>query len=291
MEVVVFGAAGQLGSALRRLAGPALGVHAVPRTVDVADREAVAAALAAAPGAAVINAAAVTDVDGSEGDPRQAILTNTLGPAVLALACRERGLPLVHISTEAVYRGDQRTPYREDDACDPVSAYGISKLAGDQLVCDLHPTAWVVRTSWLYAPHSASNFPHRLQAQLRAHSQPISVVTDVVGNPTPAALLAEAVLALIAAAPAPGVYHVCCREPATKFAWAQEIAGSLGYPRDRIVPTDSTRYHSPARRPAFVDLDCSRFTALGLVELPTWQEAWQLAAPGYAERATSTPQA
>lgn len=281
MQVLVFGAAGQLGAALRARAGGMLTVIPAPRTVDIADRPAVTALLNNHPVDAVINAAAMTHVDVAEVDPMPAIRANTAGPATLALTCRERNLPLVHVSTEAVYRGDQRLAYREGDACDPVSAYGISKLAGDLLVCDLHEGAWVVRTSWLYSAASASNFPHRLRAQLRAHAEPIPVVTDVVGNPTPASLLAEAILALIPAAPAAGTYHVCCREPASKYDWAVVIATSLGYPADRIEPTDSTRYRSAARRPAYVDLDCGRFSALGLTALPTWQEAWLAGVDAY----------
>ncbi|MBU6148429.1 MAG: SDR family oxidoreductase [Actinomycetales bacterium] len=287
MEVLVFGAAGQLGSALRACAGETLGVIPAPRAVDIADRTAVAELLDGHRVDAVINAAAMTHVDAAEVDPMPAIRANTAGPATLALSCRERNLPLVHVSTEAVYRGDQPLAYREGDACDPVSAYGISKLAGDLLVCDLHEGAWVVRTSWLYSAASSSNFPHRLRAQLQAHTRPIPVVTDVVGNPTPADLLAEAILELIPAAPAAGVYHVCCREPASKYDWAVVIAESLGYPADRIEPTDSTRYRSAARRPAYVDLDCGRFRALGLTVLPTWQEAWQAGADAYRRDPTT----
>ena len=119
------------------------------------------------------------------------------------------------------------------------------------------------------------NFPTRLLQQLDDPERSISVVTDVVGNPTPTSVLADAVMALVSSPPAAGTYHVCCLEPASKHEWAVEIARSAGHDPARIRRVTSADYPTLALRPKHVDLDCSAFLATGLVELPTWREAWR----------------
>jgi dTDP-4-dehydrorhamnose reductase len=183
------------------------------------------------------------------------------------------GARVIQISTEAVFDGERTSAYAEDDACNPVAVYGISKLAGEMMVRVYNPSSFVLRTSWLYSSNSGVNFPTRLLQQLKAHDGPISVVTDVVGNPTPSAVLAGAVLAVIGSPPDPGVYHACCVGAVTKFDWAVEIARTGGFDTSRIVPVTSADYPTVALRPKHVDLNCEKFLATNIYQLPTWRAA------------------
>lgn len=280
MTVLVFGAQGQLGTALR-LSSSAREIQVVPapRSIDIASPSDVSAFVATIAPAWIVNAAAMTDVDGAHRDPDVAFRVNALGPGNIAAAAAAVGARVIQISTEAVFNGEFRTPYREEDACAPVSAYGAAKLAGEHLVHIYCPDSFVLRTSWLYGQAPGANFPTRLLQQLADPDRSLSVVTDVVGNPTPTSVLAAAICALIQQPPVPGTYHVCCTGAASKYDWAVEIARSSGFDADRIVPVTSDAYPTVALRPKHVDLDVSRFLSTGIMPLPTWQEAWAAERP------------
>jgi dTDP-4-dehydrorhamnose reductase len=119
------------------------------------------------------------------------------------------------------------------------------------------------------------NFPRACCSSWTIPTRSISVVTDVVGNPTPTSVLADAVMALVSSPPAAGTYHVCCLEPASKHEWAVEIARSAGHDPSRIREVTSAGFPTVARRPKHVDLDCGKFLATSLYSLPTWSEAWR----------------
>jgi len=274
-RIVLIGAHGQLGSEL--LADAAAGqweVVRAPRDLRLEDSEAVGLFVRQCEPEWVLNTAAMTDVDAAHLDPDQAFRVNGLAPGVLARAAREVGARVIHISSEAVYDGSREVPYTEGDACEPVSVYGISKLTGDLLTLTYSPESFVLRTSWLYSGQRGSNFPTRILNQLEDPKKKLSVVTDIVGNPTPTALVVKAISAILRGPPDPGLYHVCAREPASKFDWAVEIATQAGFDPGRIASVNSDAYPTVARRPKYVDLDCSKFEATGLLELPTWRDAW-----------------
>jgi len=274
-RIVLFGAHGQLGSEfLAQAAGGQWDVVPAPRDLRLEDSEAVGAFVRQCEPMWVINAAAMTDVDAAHLDPDRALRVNGLAPGVLARAAHQVGARVIHISSEAVYDGLSEVPYVEGDACQPVSAYGVSKLTGDLLTLTYSPDSCVLRTSWLYSRQQGSNFPTRIIDQLRDPGKKLSVVTDIVGNPTPTSLLVDAIIVVLTSPPDPGLYHVCAREPASKFDWAVEIATQAGFDPGRITPVSSDAYPTVARRPKYVDLDCSKFEATGLLELPTWRDAW-----------------
>ncbi|MDO8307739.1 MAG: dTDP-4-dehydrorhamnose reductase [Actinomycetota bacterium] len=272
-RILLFGASGQLGRALLS-AGPP-DVVIAPRSVDIADAQAVLECTKQATPTWIVNAAAMTDVDGAHVRPELAMAINTLGPGNLARAADSVGARMVHVSTEAVFDGESTRSYTEDDVCHPVSVYGASKLAGEHLVSIFSPESYILRTSWLYSGATGTNFPTRILEQLRDPGRVISVVTDIVGNPTTTSLLAEAIMALMGRPPAPGTYHVCCRDAASKFDWAVEIAEVGGHDPGRITPVTSAEYPTVALRPKHVDLDCTKFADTGLIRLPTWREAWR----------------
>lgn len=276
LKILLFGAGGQLGTAVVSASAASSGLEliAAPRSIDIADSAGVTEFIDASAPDWVINCAAMTNVDGAHENPALAMGVNALGPANIGRAAESVGARVIQISTEAVFDGERTSAYAEDDACNPVAVYGISKLAGEMMVRLYNPSSFVLRTSWLYSSNSGVNFPTRLLQQLNSHDGPVSVVTDVVGNPTPSAVLAEAVLAVIGSPPDPGVYHACCVGAVTKFDWAVEIARTGGFDPSRIVPVTSADYPTVALRPKYVDLSCRKFLATGVYHLPNWQDAW-----------------
>jgi len=274
-KTLLFGATGQLGRALLgHQHSSGLDIQPVARHIDLEDAGGLAAVIAHERPDWVINCAAMTNVDGAHENPQLAMTVNSIGPAIIARAVAAVGARMIQISTEAVFDGESTEPYSERDACSPVSVYGASKLAGEMMVRVYAPDSFVLRTSWLYSGGTGVNFPTRILEQLAAHDESISVVTDVIGNPTPTGVLAGAVVAIISRPPAAGTYHVCCREPASKYEWAVEIAEGAGYDGGRIVPVTSEAYPTVALRPKHVDLSCEKFLAAGVYELPSWLDAY-----------------
>jgi dTDP-4-dehydrorhamnose reductase len=274
MKVAVTGAAGQLGRALVSRLG-ARAVWAGGRdALDVRDPAAVSRVLDDVRPDVVINAAAYNDVDGAESDPASAMAVNAVGPGNLARACRDRGALLVHISTDYVFDGAKREPYREEDCPRPASVYGVSKLGGCLLVAAGGGPHLIVRTSGVFGAGGnrvkGGSFVERILAKARS-GQPLRVVSDQVSSPTYAPDLAAALVALVEQG-ARGLLHVtnsgAC-SPYDLAAAALEIAGIHA----RIEPIRTADLGAPARRPAYSVLDNSRARAAGLAPLRTWREA------------------
>jgi len=288
MRVALFGANGQLGQAIRSVAaspsesfGGAIQVLSMERSDVRVDEDFLHKRLRAVACDAVINCAAWTNVDEAESHQKETWSLNAEFPSHLARATSRLNIPLVHISTEAVFSGKSFTLYAETDNPDPISVYGQSKLAGEVAVLKENSVAIVMRTSWLYSANSSANFPSRLRSQLSAGNADISVVTDVVGNPTPSPLLARAVLASLSAGLRGGLYHVACQGAARKYDWAIHLCNTWGFDSTRIVPSTAEAYSAPAQRSLHVDLSTAKFMAAGVIDMPAWQEAstqyWSLA--------------
>lgn len=280
MRIVIFGSTGQLGSDLVRTLSdsnaPTVGQHETikaPRALDICHEGDVHNFLQEVRPDWVINCAAFTNVDLAQTQPNKALMVNSIGAAIIAQSAESLEAGIVHISTEAVYRGDSPLPYTEADRCDPVSIYGVSKMAGDQAVSQLNSKALIVRPSWLYTFKPGTNFPTRILQQLRATTSPIQVVDDIRGNPTPVATVSGAIVAILNSPPEPGTYNVACSGLASKYEWAQRIAALAGYSEERILHTESSLYPSLAKRPLRVDLSCEKFEKLGLIRLPNWLDA------------------
>lgn len=302
-EVVLFtGGGGQLGGYLRpalaaagyTVAGlgsrPAAGVDLV---VDITDAAAVHDAVRAVRPAAVVHAAAYTDVDGCERDPVRAEAVNADGAAHVAAAARAGGAYLVGVGTDFVFGGDGGAPYREEAPTDPLSVYGRSKLAGEAAILAADPTFAVARTAWLYGGEG-KHFPRTVLTVLRDRGT-IEVVADEAGNPTWAADLATSLVALVGARGA-GLFHLTNAGRATRYDLAREVATAAGLDPATVRPTTTVeflaRYPLPARRPADSTLVNARAAALGIA-LPPWREAVQAYVPRLAAeldiRATPDP--
>jgi dTDP-4-dehydrorhamnose reductase len=225
-------------------------------------------------GDVVANAAAYTAVDACETDFDAATAANALGPERLARACAESGARFVHVSTDYVFDGAASEPYAEDHPTAPTTAYGRSKLDGEQRVLAACPGALVVRTSWVFGP--GRNFVGAIlrQAKLRVAGEvegPLSVVDDQRGCPTYAADLAAGVRALVAAE-ASGFVHLCNAGAITWWDFARAILDETGHADLAIDRARTVDLSLPAPRPAYSVLDCSRAAAFG-VSLRSWREA------------------
>jgi dTDP-4-dehydrorhamnose reductase len=269
---LVIGASGQLGTHLLRLLGEdAIGVGRAD--LDLTSAAAVSARIGDVRPNVVVNAAAWTAVDDAETSEDAAYAVNATAPLHLARAVAERGGRLVHVSTDYVFDGAGTRPYEPDDPTKPRTAYGRTKLAGEQAVLSALPSAWVVRTAWIYGGPSA-NF---VDTMLRlAQSRPtVDVVADQTGSPTWVRDLAEALVTLAESAARPGVLHYVNTGTATWFELAQEVFRAAGHDPDRVRPTTSAAFVRPAPRPAWSVLSTASWTARGLPAPRDWRSAVQ----------------
>lgn len=223
----------------------------------------------------VINTAAYTAVDAAEADEERAYAVNAAGPAVLAAACAASNVRLVHVSTDYVFPGDASVPYGVDDEPGPRTAYGRTKLAGEQAVRAVLPEAsWIVRTAWLYGGEGPSFV--RTMAGLERSRETVSVVNDQVGSPTWTGDLAAGLLALVqssvSSVPA-GTYHATNAGQVSWHGFARAVFAELGTDPDRVLPTDSASFVRPAPRPAYSVLSPQAWVGAGLPALPGWREA------------------
>lgn len=220
MKIFITGANGQLGVALQRLAPPDIDVVPLRRAdLDITDHEAVESALQAGADA-LINAAAYTDVEGAERNAADAFRINSDGAAHLAAACAARGIRLVHVSTDFVFDGEKQSPYLPTDEPHPLNAYGASKLAGEQRILELLPSACIVRTSWVHSADNA-NFVTKIVQRMR-EGAPLRVVVDEVGSPTATRSLAPALWAC-ATRFIRGIHHWSDAGSVNRFDYARAI--------------------------------------------------------------------
>jgi dTDP-4-dehydrorhamnose reductase len=284
--MLVTGAGGQLGSDLGRV----LAAH--PRGLvwqcltraecDLADPHRIRAVVAdqarAAGGAGlvVLNAAAWTDVDGAETDEAGAHAVNAAGPAHLAIACDEVGAALIHVSTDYVFGGDASRPYEASDEPRPLSAYGRTKLAGEQAVRLLLPDrGFVVRSGWLYG-ETGCNFV-KTMVRAAGERRSVDVVDDQRGAPTWARDLAVRLIELaLAAGPGGvpgGIYHCSAAGEATWYDVAREVFALAGGDPQQVRPITSAGSGRPAARPAYAVLSNRSWEDAGLTAMPEWRTA------------------
>jgi len=220
----------------------------------------------------VVNAAAYTAVDEAEQDEEAAYAVNAAAPALLATACAAAGARLVQLSTDYVFPGDATEPYDVDDPTGPRSAYGRTKLAGEQAVHEILPDAsYVVRTAWLYGA-GGRNFVTTMAALERTRDT-VSVVTDQVGSPTWTGDLAAGLLALCRSEAPAGTYHGTNSGSVSWHGFTQAIFTELGADPGRVLPTDSSAFVRPAPRPAYSVLSPRAWQDAGLPLFQGWREA------------------
>ena len=248
----VIGASGMLGRELVS-ACAARGIDVVgfgsPEALDITEPDAAREALGGVK--LVLNAAAYTDVDSAESQVAEAMRVNQLGPMNLARTCRDNDALLVHFSTDYVFNGVASGEHRVDEEPNPLNVYGLSKLAGEHAIRDIGCDHLIVRSSWLFAPHSR-NFVRTI-LDMASQRSTVQVVADQTGRPTACGDLASMTLGLIDAG-AKGTFHVANRGRCTWFEFAREIV-SLAGSNCRVEPCKTSDQPRPAPRPRFGVLD------------------------------------
>ncbi len=257
-QVLVTGGAGQVGTELARFAWPE-GWEAVTidrAECDLADPAAIAAVVGSRDWAAIISAGAYTAVDKAESDIVAAWAINALAPAALAAAAQEKGIPIVHVSTDYVFPGDREGAWEVDDPVAPLGVYGASKLGGELAVRTSGARHAIVRTAWVVSAHG-NNFV-KTMLRVGADRPSLRVVADQHGSPTSAAdlaaTLATLAMRLVEDASAPtGTYHFSNAGPTDWHGFAEEIfrqSAARGGPSPSVEPIASSEYPTPAKRPA-----------------------------------------
>jgi dTDP-4-dehydrorhamnose reductase len=275
--ILVTGADGQLGAELARLLRAHGEVVAVRRaTLDLADPDAIVAAVRGARPRLIVNAAAYTAVDLAEKEPALAHAVNARAPGILAEEVRRIGAVLVHYSTDYVFDGARTMPYPEDAPANPLNAYGASKLAGERAIAASGAFAVTLRTSWVYGL-SGKNFLLTIR-RLAAERDELRIVADQVGVPNWSRALAEATARIVGSGTASlaersGLYHLSSTGEASWYDFARAIVGEAARPK--VIPISTAEYPTPARRPAYGVLSTAKFEDAFGFALPDWRDALQ----------------
>jgi dTDP-4-dehydrorhamnose reductase len=240
------------------------------RELDITDAAAVTHAVRDCRPDVVVNCAAWTAVDDAEMHEDEALRVNGIGTRLVAAACAAHGGRLVHMSTDYVFAGDAGRPYAEGDAPEPRTAYGRTKLVGEQAVLELLPASgYVVRTAWLYGEHG-SNFV-RTMIRLERERAALDVVDDQRGQPTWTMDVVGQVITLARSRAPAGVYHATSSGETTWFGMAREIFRLIGADTTRVRPVGSNAYPRPAPRPAYSVLGHEGWARVGMKPIPDWR--------------------
>lgn len=285
-RILLTGKNGQVGFELTRALALMGEVHAVgSRDCDLADFNAVKALIYSYKPHVIVNPAAYTAVDQAESELKQASGVNAVAVGVIAGAASALGSLVVHYSTDYVFDGQKPSPYIETDKTNPQSVYGRTKCTGEELLRSLHPHHLILRTSWVYGA-VGNNFA-KTMLRLAGERDSLKVVSDQVGAPTSAALLADATAHMIhqwqnrrADERFPyGLYHVTARGETSWHAYAQHVVAkaieagkNLKAGPDTILPILTSEYPTPAKRPLNSRLCVDRFEHAFNLRLPPWQD-------------------
>ena len=287
MRILLFGKDGQIGWELQRSLAPLGEVVALDRRGeaglcgDLADAQALRATVRSVSPDVIVNAAAYTAVDRAESDEALADAVNAVAPGVLAEEAAARSATLLQYSTDYVFDGSGTAPWREDAPTAPLSAYGRSKLRGEEAIRASGCRHLILRTSWVYGARGG-NFA-RTMLKLAQERDQLRVVSDQVGAPTGADLLADLSAHLLRALerePAwGGTYHAVAGGEtswhgyaAHVLAFAQAAGVALKVAPTDVEPVPTTAYPTPARRPLNSRLDTTRLCERFGLTLPTWQQ-------------------
>lgn len=272
--VVIIGATGQLGRELVKVLAAQTTVALTHADLDITDADATRECIVGLRPDVVINAAAYNAVDRAETKMTAAFAVNAFGARHLALACRECGAALVHVSTNYIFDGQKNEPYEVDDLPAPLSVYGASKLAGEHLVRAAWERSYIVRTSAVFGlaglQRASGNFVESMLR--RAQQQPeLRVVNDQTMSPTYAVDLAATIKAVVDTG-VYGTYHVTNTGACTWYEFARAIWG-LAEVTTPLYPISTEEFPVPARRPRYSVLSHASLHAVGIPSPRHWREA------------------
>ncbi len=285
MRILLTGTTGQVGGALLPLLRERQEVVAPQRSAfDLSRPESLRETLDQLRPDLIVNPAAYTAVDRAEDEVELALRVNAGAPLVLADWAARHNVPRVHISTDYVFDGSGETPWREEDACQPLSSYGRSKWEGERAIQASGACHLIVRTSWVYAA-SGANFLRTISRLARERDE-LRIVADQFGAPTSAATIARAAAAIVTTTKdfpslfrsAKGVVHLANTGTTTWHGFASGIVQGLRERREAVraqivKPIATSEFPTKALRPANSRLDLSRLRDVFGITTPTWQSA------------------
>jgi len=292
MKIVLIGNNGQLGWEFQRTL-PTLGevISLGREKLDVSDLEAVQTILTNLQPELIVNASAYTNVDQAEMEPALTMQVNAKAPGVMAETAHKLGAVLIHYSTDYVFDGKKNGPYIESDMTNPLNMYGKSKCIGEENIKQVGGAYLILRTSWVYSLRGNS-FVNKVLAWSRKNAQ-LKIVSDQISNPTWARKLAETTTQAMITNKANlleiikdrrGIYHLAGGGYTSRFEWAKEILARDPNRSEQLVQTPepalSQDFPTPANRPLFSGLDCSKFSNVFNLHLPDWRESLQVAMQG-----------
>lgn len=289
MNIVLFGKNGQLGTEFQRSL-PRLGdITCLDyEDLDLCDIHALQQTLNELKPNLIVNASAYTAVDRAETEQEIAMKINALAPGAMAEWARNSGAALIHYSTDYVFDGRKGSPYVESDPANPLNMYGKSKLAGEENIQQAGDAYLIFRTSWVYSV-GGTGFVNKVLDWARKN-QTLKIVSDQVSNPTWARDLADAAVSVFTAhrdnlqdvmKERRGLYHLAGNGYASRYEWARQILANDPKRTEQLVqtiePVSSDAFPTPAIRPLFSALECSKFKAFFGFALPNWAESLQKA--------------
>ena len=289
MRVLLFGKTGQLGWELERALLPLGPLTAYgPDEFDLTDLDTLRRVILENRPQVIVNASAYTAVDLAEKESDLARRINVLAPEGMAVVARELDAALVHYSTDYVFDGKKNAPYTEQDIPQPLNTYGQTKLEGEQAIAESGAAYFIFRTSWVYG-NSPASFVNKVLEWGRQR-ETLKIVSDQMGSPTWARMLAQAtVLALAQGARSPvsfirarqGIYHLGGRGVVSRLELAQAILRLDPRSQEQIVhrvdAACTADFPPPAVRPLYTALDCGKFASTFRFSLPPWEQALTLA--------------
>ena len=279
MVVLVAGANGQLGQAIRSIAKnhpKTEFVFCASADLDITSSENCNSIFNKYKPNYCINAAAYTAVDKAESEPEKAKLINVVGAKNLAEACKENNVILLHISTDFVFDGTKKEPYNEFDLPNPTGMYGKTKLEGERAIQGVFDNYFIVRTSWVYSEFG-NNFI-KTMLRLASERDQISVVNDQIGTPTHALDLAEALLKIIQLTDQNplkdnfGIYNYSNEGQCSWYDFAKKIFEIKNIKMD-VKPIPTSQFPTPAQRPKFSVLDKTKIKTTFGIFIETWENA------------------
>jgi dTDP-4-dehydrorhamnose reductase len=276
-SVVITGANGQLGGALRKVLDGIEGVKTYftdVDTLDICDMQQVENFFHSHQIGTVVNCAAYTAVDRAEEDVDACMRINCDAVRTIGTLAAARHIKVIHLSTDYVFDGRNNRPYRETDETCPVSTYGMSKRAGEQALLSICNESVIIRTAWLYS-ENGSNFV-KTMLRLGSERDTLRVVADQRGTPTYAGDLADVIKSILQADRfIPGIYHYTNEGDCTWYDFALKIM-ELADMRCQVYPQTTAEYPAPATRPAYSVLDKSKIKETYAIQIPAWEESLRI---------------
>ena len=273
-NILVTGCNGQLGNEMQLLSAghPDFNYFFTDvKELDITDENAVKAFIEANSIDCVVNCAAYTAVDKAEADEARADVLNHVAPGYLARAVHARGGQMVHVSTDYVFDGTAHVPYREDAPTCPATAYGRTKLAGEEAVKQECPVSAIIRTAWLYSTFG-NNFV-KTMLRLGREKESLGVIFDQIGTPTYARDLAAAIFAVLEQGIVPGIYHFSNEGVISWYDFTKAIHRIAGIAGCKVRPLHTEEYPAPAARPHYSVLDKTKIKETYHIEIPYWEDS------------------